>query len=105
MSTADRRYFTRLIIASVFCIISVTLAGVNFFLSRQAVNVRALMEWSKKADFAKEMLDDLFEFQQEKEAYKRQGIGADEATYEVNQKKRRECNAKNKSNSKKTLER
>ena len=87
MSTADRRYFTRLIVAAVFCTVSVTMAGVQYFMAQQAVNVKALIEWSKKADFAQEMLDDLVEFQQEKEAYKRQGIGAEEATKEVKTKK------------------
>ena len=37
------------------------------------------MEWSKKADLANEMLGDMFKVQQQKEAYQRQGVGAEEA--------------------------
>ena len=42
-------------------------------------SAKKMMEWSKKADFANEMLEDLFRVQQTKEAYERQGVGAEEA--------------------------
>ena len=82
MNKSDRVYFTRLIIAAVFCAIAVTLAGVRWLFDRHVVlmgdNVKALAEWSKKADFANEMLEDMFRVQQVKEAYERQGVGATE---------------------------
>ena len=41
-------------------------------------SAKALMEWSKKADLANEMLTEMFKVEQIKESYKLQGIGAEE---------------------------
>ena len=51
-----------------------------------------MMEWSKKADFANEMLEDMFRVQQQKEAYERQGVGAEEAI--IKKKKQEVLNEK-----------
>ena len=90
LNTADRLYLIKLIVASAFFIITVTLAGVQFLLElhihRMGKSAKAMMEWSKKADFANEMLGDMFKVQQQKEAYERQGIGAEEAIININNK-------------------
>ena len=89
-SRDDRLYFTRLIIIAIFCTACVTLAGVRLLFDKHVAlmsnNIKALNEWSKKAVLANEMLEDLFKFQQTKEAYESQGIGATEATKEINLK-------------------
>ena len=83
LNTADRAYLIKLIVITGIFTVSMTLMGVQLMLERHInrmdKSAKALMEWSKKADFANEMLNDLFRVQQIKEAYKRQGIGADEA--------------------------
>ena len=83
LNTADRAYIIKLIVVSAIFTISMTLLGVQLMLERHIIrmgnNAKTMMEWSKKADFANEMLEDLFKVQQTKEAYERQGVGAEEA--------------------------
>ena len=89
LNTADRQYLIKLIVVTGFVTVALTIAGVQLLLERHidrmGNNAEALMEWSKKADFATELLNDMFRVQQIKESYERQGIGADEAT-NINQK-------------------
>lgn len=83
MNKADRAYLIKLIVVASLFTVSLTLLGVQIFLEgnikRMDKSAKALKEWSKKADFANEMLEDMFRVQQIKEGYKRQGVGADEA--------------------------
>ena len=82
LTTADWFYLIKLMVATAVFTISLTLMGVQLLLERHInrmdKSAKALMEWSKKADFANEMLEDMFRVQQTKEAYERQGIGATE---------------------------
>ena len=84
LNTADRAYLIKLIVAAALFTISMTLVGVQLMLERHInrlnTSAKSLKEWAKKADFANEMLNDMFRVQQIKESYHRQGIGADEAT-------------------------
>ena len=61
-------------------------------ITRMGNSAKALMEWSKKADLANEMLGDMFKVQQTKESYERQGIKAEEAI--INQKNQEVLNEK-----------
>ena len=82
LTTADWLYIIKLMVATALFTITVTLAGVQLLLerniSRMDQSAKKMMEWSKKSDFANEMLEDLFRVQQQKEVYKSQGIGAEE---------------------------
>ena len=83
LTSADWFYLIKLMVAVAFFTIALTLFGVQLLLERHITrmgdNAKKMMEWSKKADFANEMLEDLFRVQQQKEAYERQGVGAEEA--------------------------
>ena len=74
-----------------------TLLGVQLMLERHIMrmgdNAKALMEWSKKANLANEMLEEMFKVQQTKEAYEAQGIGAEEVI--IKQQKQEVGNEKN----------
>ena len=50
----------------------------EYSLHRMDKSAKALKAWSKKADFANEMLEDLFRVHQTKQNYESQGIGAEE---------------------------
>ena len=82
LNTADWFYLIKLMVATAFFTITLTLAGVQLLLERHIYRMdksaKRMKEWAKKADFANEMLEDLFRVQQTKEAYERQGIGATE---------------------------
>ena len=82
LNKADWLYVIKLIVVTNFVTVCLTLAGVQLLLERHInrmdKSAKALMEWSKKADFANEMLEDMFKVQQTKDAYERQGIGATE---------------------------
>ena len=94
LNTADRAYLIKLIVVSALFTISLTILGVQLMLERHIhrmdKSAKVMREWAKKADFANEMLNDLFKVQQIKEAYKRQGIGADEAIGINNKKEDKE---------------
>ena len=47
-------------------------------LARMDKSAKTIMEWSKKADLANEMLNDLYKVERLKESYENQGIGAKE---------------------------
>ena len=83
LNTADRLYLIKLIIITGFLTVALTLLGVQLMLERHIDRMgdkaKTFMEWSKKADLANEMLNEMFKVQQIKESYKRQGIGAEEA--------------------------
>ena len=89
MDREDRAYMIKLMVATAFVTIALTIAGVQFLLERHIYRMgnkaKTMMEWAKKADFANEMLEDMLKVQHTKEAYKRQGIGAEEA-HNINQK-------------------
>ena len=89
MDREDRAYMIKLMVASAVFTIALTLAGVQILLERHIYRMgksaKAVMEWSKKADLANELLSDMFKVHHTKEAYKRQGIGAEEA-HDINQK-------------------
>ena len=82
LNTADRLYLIKLIVIMGLCSVALTILGVQLLLERHInrmdKSAKALMEWSKKADFANEMLNDMFKVQQMKESYESQGIGATE---------------------------
>ena len=88
LNTADRLYLIKLIIISAFFTVALTLLGVQLMLERHIDRMgnkaKAMKEWSKKANLANEMLNDIFRVQQMKEAYESQGIGATEDN--INQK-------------------
>ena len=83
LTTADWFYLIKLMVATAFFTITLTLAGVQILLERHIIRMgdkaKVMMEWAKKANFANEMLEDMFKVQQTKEAYERQGIKAEEA--------------------------
>lgn len=83
LNTADWSYIIKLMVATAFFTIALTLAGVQFLLERHIYRMnksaKAMKEWAKKADYANEVLQDMFRVQQIKEGYKLRGIGADEA--------------------------
>ena len=82
LNTADRLYLIKLIVITGIFTVSMTLMGVQLMLERHInrmdKSAKAFMKWSKKADLANEMLNDMFKVQQTKEVYKSQGIGAEE---------------------------
>ena len=83
LNTADRAYLIKLVVVMGIVTASISIFGnmllLEYSLHRMDKSAKALREWAKKADFANEMLNDLFKVQQIKESYKSQGIGADEA--------------------------
>ena len=83
LNTADRQYLIKLIVVTGFVTASLSLCGTVFiferYIKRMDRSAQILMEWSKKADFANDMLDDLFKVQRMKESYEKQGIKVDEA--------------------------
>ena len=84
LNTADRAYLIKLIVVMGLVTASLSIFGHQLLLERHIARMdksaKALKEWAKKADFANEMLNDMFRVQQIKEAYENQGIGAREAT-------------------------
>ena len=97
LNTADRLYLIKLIVISAIFTTTMVLSGVQLLLevhiNRMDKSAKSLMEWSKKADFANELLEDLFKVQQQKDAYKSQGIGAEEV--KIKQQKQEVGNEKN----------
>ena len=97
LKTADWLYIIKLIVVTNFVMACLILAGVHLLLERQILrmgdNAKKMMEWSKKADLANEMLEDMFKVQQTKEAYESQGIGAEEVI--INNKKQEVDNETN----------
>ena len=96
LNTADRLYLIKLIVVTGLFTASLSILGTMFLLEytihRMDKSAKALMEWSKKADLANEMLEDMFKVQQIQESYKNQGIGATEE--KINNKKE-DSNEKN----------
>ena len=88
LNTADRLYLIKLIVITGFFTASLSILGTMFLLEyslhRMDKSAKALKEWSKKADLANELLEDLFRVQQVKESYERQGIGATEEDINLN---------------------
>ena len=82
MNTADRLYIIKLIVVTGFFTASLSILGtmilLEYSIHRMGKSAKAMREWSKKADFANEMLNDMFKVHQLKESYKLQGIGASE---------------------------
>ena len=82
LNTADRAYLIKLIVVTGFLTVSLTVLGVQFLLERHIHRMdnsaKYLMAWSKKADLANQMLNDMFKVQQMKEDYGRQGVKATE---------------------------
>ena len=90
LKTADWFYIIKLMVVTAVFTITMTLAGVQLLLERHIIRMgnkaKAMMEWAKKADMANEMLEGMFRVQQPKEAYERQGIGAEEAIIKTTKK-------------------
>ena len=65
------------------CTVGLTMVAVSIMLEinikRMAHVSNILTEWSKKAEFANEVLDDMYKVHKIKESYQNQGIGAEEA--------------------------
>ena len=82
LNTADRLYLIKLIVIMGVVTASISIFGtmllLEHHLNRMGDKAKAMMEWSKKADLANEMLNDMFKVQQMKESYESQGIGATE---------------------------
>ena len=90
LNTADRLYLIKLIIITGFLTVALTLLGVQLMLERHIDRMgdkaKTFMEWSKKADLANEMLNEMFKVQQIKESYQRQGVGAEETIINLKNK-------------------
>ena len=82
LTTADWFYLIKLMVATAFFTITLTLVGVQLLLERHIDRMgdkaKVIMEWSKKADMANEMLNEMYRVQQIKKNYESQGIGAEE---------------------------
>ena len=82
LNTADRAYLIKLIVVTGLVTASMSIMGTMLLLERHIYRMgnkaKAMMEWSKKADLANEILEDMFKVQQIKESYESQGIGATE---------------------------
>ena len=82
LNTADRLYLIKLIIIMGFVTASVSIFGTMLLLERHIDRMgdkaQTMMKWSKKADMANEMLEDMFKVQRMKKSYESQGIGATE---------------------------
>ena len=94
LNTADRQYLIKLIVVTSVFTAALSFVGMQFLLERHIRRMdrsaKVMMEWSKKADFANDMLDDLFRVQRMKESYEKQGIKVDEAI--INNNKTEEDN-------------
>ena len=88
LNTEDRSYIIKLIVVMGLVTASLSFLGQQILLERHIARMgnsaKALMEWSKKADFANEMLNEMFKVEQIKESYKLQGIGATEDKIHLN---------------------
>ena len=82
MSSDDKRYFIKYGLCLAAAHFGITFAGVSALLewktARMNKSAQKMLAWSKKADQANEMLNDLFKVQRMKEDYNRQGIKATE---------------------------
>ena len=82
LTTADWFYLIKLMVAVSLFTIALILAGVQLLLERHIDRMgnkaKVFMEWSKKADMANEMLNEMYRVQQTKQNYESQGIGAEE---------------------------
>ena len=97
LNTADRLYLIKLIVVTGLVTASLSIVGnmllIEFAIKRIDKSARVMKEWSKKADLATELLDDLYKVEKTKESYKSQGIGAEETKVKLNKK---ELNNENK---------
>ena len=97
LKTADWFYLIKLMVVTAFFTASLSVLGnmllIEYAIHRLDKSATALMKWSKKADLANEMLEDMFKVQQTKETYKSQGIGAEEVI--IKQQKQEVGNEKN----------
>ena len=82
LNTADRQYLIKLVIITGFVTASVSICGTMFLLERHIDRMgnkaKVMMEWSKKADRANNMLSDIFKVERIKQSYEKQGIKVDE---------------------------
>ena len=94
LNTADRAYLIKLIVVASFLTASLSIFGTMLLLERNIhrmdKSAKILMEWSKKADLANEMLNEMFKVEQIKESYKLQGIGATEDKINLNKESENE---------------
>ena len=90
LNTADRQYIIKLVVVMGFVTASLSFLGMQFLLERHIARMdnsaKILMEWSKKADFANDMLDDMMRVQRMKQSYENQGIKVDETIINNNNK-------------------
>ena len=83
LNTADRSYLIKLIVVTGVFTASLSIFGTMLLferhINRMDNSTQILTEWSKKADLANDMLDDMFKVQRIKKSYEKQGIKVDEA--------------------------
>ena len=88
LNTADRGYLIKLIVVASVLTASLSIFGTmllfEYSIHRMDRSAKILMEWSKKADLANELLNEMFKVEQIKESYKLQGIGATEDKIHLN---------------------
>ena len=89
MTDKQFKYLTKLIVAMGICTVGLTMVAVSIMLEinlkRMAHVSNILTEWSKKANLANEVLDDMYRVHKIKQSYQQQGIGAEE-TKDINAK-------------------
>ena len=94
LNTADRQYLIKLIVVTSIFTASISIFGTMLLLERNINRIdrstKILMEWSKKADFANDMLSDMFRVERMKQNYEKQGIKVDETI--INNNNRQEGN-------------
>ena len=90
MDKADRLYLIKLIVITGIFTASLSVLGsmflIEYAIKRIDKSALAIKEWSKKANLATELLDDLYKVEKTKEQYKSQGIGAEETKVKLNKK-------------------
>ena len=76
------KYLTKLIVIMGVCTVGLSMAMTSILLEinlkRMSNTTKILTEWSQKADFANQQLNEMYRVNQIKESYQQQGIGAEE---------------------------
>ena len=90
LNTADRQYLIKLIVVTSIFTASISIFGTMLLLERNInrmdKSAQVMKKWSKKADFATELLDDLYKVERMKQSYKSQGIKVEETIINNNNK-------------------
>ena len=82
MNDKQFKYLVKLIVIMGIATVSLSMLATSIMweinLARMDKSAKTIMEWSKKADLANEMLNELYKVERLKESYENQGIGATE---------------------------